>query len=200
MNRFLLHILLVFVLGIFFPNTNIFAQKRHYDVLWRGESIGQMTAEKSTKDDITDIYIQTDLSFTVGIRYNWVYKLRNKHNKDTLIHCTIDQIKNGETVKSAYTQRNVKNYAFVKDNKTKLLKTERIYFTVAMLYFIEPAGRNVVYSETWGEYLPIKVLPNHHYRLEMPDGKSNIYKYVDGVCTEVLIQAGIVNFSLVFKH
>jgi hypothetical protein len=200
MIKYLSKILLVSVLGIIFSNTDTFAQKRYYDVLWRGESIGQMTAEKSTKDDITDIYIQTDLSFTVGIRYNWVYKLRNKHYKDTLIHCTIDQIKNGTTVKSAYSDRSGKMYAFVKDGKTKFLKTERIYFTVAMLYFLEPAGRNMVYSETWGEYLPVKPLPNHHYKLEMPDGKSNIYKYIDGVCTEVLIQAGIVNFSLVFKH
>ena len=89
-------------------------------------------------------------------------------------------------------------YKIENEKGTKSTFTGPIGFSVGMLYHFEPSGQNLVFSERLGTFVPIKKTSNGVYELSQPDGKKNIFKYSNGVCTEMKTEmlASSVQFSL----
>lgn len=51
---------------------------------------------------------------------------------------------------------------------------------VSWLFFNEPVGVSELFSEDWGELVPIKAKGGGKYEVKLPDGKSNYYHYQNG--------------------
>jgi hypothetical protein len=54
-----------------------------------------------------------------------------------------------------------------------------------MLYYHEPIGKKLIWSDSFGKFLPIRLSGNHRYELILPDGKKNFYTYNYGICSMV---------------
>lgn len=69
-------------------------------------------------------------------------------------------------------------------------------FTTAKLYFKEPVGINEVYSERFLQYCPLEVVGGHKYKLNLPDGKTNYYRYEDQKLVEVSVDRTWFNLEI----
>jgi len=89
-------------------------------------------------------------------------------------------------------------YKIENEKGNKSTFTGPIAFSVGMLYHFEPMGQTLVFSERLGTFVPIKKTSTGVYELCQPDGKKNIFKYSNGVCTEMKteILASSVRFRL----
>jgi len=81
----------------------------------------------------------------------------------------------------------------------KYLKDYKLQYTVACLYFIEPKGLKTVFSESYGQFLPIKEVSPKRYELTLPTGQKNFYTFNDGICAEADIYNAFtkVSFKLI---
>ncbi len=72
-----------------------------------------------------------------------------------------------------------------------------ITFTTLMLYYREPLHVSKVYSERFGQMVPLVRLEEGRYELKLPDGKKTLYTYRNGACVHV--QSEVMGTKLVFR-
>ncbi|MBK7870935.1 MAG: hypothetical protein IPJ74_09725 [Saprospiraceae bacterium] len=105
---------------------------------------------------------------------------------------------NGKIKTITQTKRAGEEYRITADGEENLLK-KNIIFSVSMLYHIEPEGISSVFSERFGEFCKIRKTSEHHYELEMPDGKITRYIYKNGICTEMQSDHTMANIRLILQ-
>jgi hypothetical protein len=73
-----------------------------------------------------------------------------------------------------------------------------ISFSVGLLYHYEPQNKSSIFSERLGAYVPIKATGTSVYEMRQPDGKTNVFTYRNGICTEMQTEmmASRVKFKL----
>ncbi|WP_025761538.1 DUF6134 family protein [Dyadobacter tibetensis] len=72
--------------------------------------------------------------------------------------------------------------------------TEPIHATLTTLFYKEPKGIRSVYSERFGQFCAVSKLSLQDYKVQMPDGKQNVYSYRDGRFFEM--QTELAGFRL----
>ncbi|MBC7388549.1 MAG: hypothetical protein H7329_05005, partial [Opitutaceae bacterium] len=75
-------------------------------------------------------------------------------------------------------------YKIVKNGVISVISSN-INYSIVDLYFKEPKGLNTVFSNTHGAFLIIKPLGKGDYELQLPDGKTNIFRYLNGKLMQV---------------
>jgi hypothetical protein len=71
-------------------------------------------------------------------------------------------------------------------------------WSTARMYFEEPVGQHEVFVESVLRNCPLVHLGNGEYRVVLPEGKSNIYRYRKGELTEVHVNRTFL--KLVFRR
>lgn len=72
----------------------------------------------------------------------------------------------------------------------------KIVYNLMNLYSTEPVGIGKVYSDNYQEFLFIKNLGSHVYRIDVPDGSYNKYFYTNGKCTKVEIHQSLYTITM----
>src|SRR4029079_2051380 len=80
------------------------------------------------------------------------------------------------TIKADKKMKAIGNaYTIYKDNRSETVNHYPIYYNMLSMYTIEPTVFSKVYSDNFQQFLDIKTVNNHQYKIEFPDGNYNEY-------------------------
>jgi len=190
------HLALVFLL---ISSLALNAQKHLYDVELFGKKIGSTVIERVDKGNG-----EMEIKLTSNTQVNILFtKKASSMNIDVIY-------KNGQLF-SSYV-KNVKDdvtevvtilwdgakYIIKKGEETLQLK-QAVAFSSTLLYFIEPKGRPVIFSERLGRFCNFKNISEGVYECKLENGVDNIYRYQNGVMYELEMSKGASVFMRLVK-
>lgn len=190
---------LVFAFAIIFLSlSDGTAQRLLYDVVKNGSSMGTTVVERIKKGSEITHHLNTKTEFRVLFLIKVEYDLFETFRNNKLISGTSFNTLNESTQKETKLKENGKQYDLIIDGIHTVIHEDSIAESVSEIYFEEPFDGKKVFSAYFGRFLTFEKIADHQYELESPDG-SNIYKYENGICVEVLISRDFATFSQVLK-
>lgn len=176
----------------------ISGQKLVYDVVRSGSSMGTTVVERKVAGDAITYYLNTKTEFRVLFSFEVEYELVEVFQNLILQRGSSFNTLNGSMQRKTELKRIPHQYELVVDGiKTAVSETE-IRDSVSEVYFEEPYNGKKVYSAYFARWLQFTEVAPHQYSLVSPDG-TNVYTYVNGICTEVKISRDFATFSQVLK-
>ncbi len=174
------------------------AQNYVYEIRYANSPVGTLEVKQEVSGAHRRIFISSRVQMKLFSRMDTDIKTEYLHNvleKARAVRLGGKSAENKETV----TERAQKGYVVIRKGEEATLKQTQISYCVGDLYFSEPKDIREVYSETLGQFLPIKQLEDKRYELSMPDGKRNMYRYEKGRLTDVEVnhQLGKAYFRLI---
>ncbi|NML35751.1 hypothetical protein HHL17_00950 [Chitinophaga sp. G-6-1-13] len=159
------------------------AQTTTFEVRIANHAVGTIEAQRKVSGSAKSITIKTRIQ-TLLARINSDILNEYDNNVLTLAKSTRVAGKKGED-KETTTRRNGNDYTVMLNGARSVIDNTEIAHCVADLYFSEPKQVSRIFSEALGKFLPLHPLGSGQYELVLPEGKKNIYKYSNGVLTEV---------------
>lgn len=193
-------LLLILSIGVAEPsNAQQAPETHHYAIDIAGARIGTMTATRQQLAGNEVVYTQIS-----DVQVNFlVYKL-------TIYYKVISRLKNGQlmlstveahTNKGTYSSRTEwtgSQYEIVANQykyDRKATENRKIDFTVSMMYFSEPAGRQRVYTEYFGDYFAMTPTLRPSYQARLAD-REDEYIYEKGRLVRVIKKNTLKNFNI----
>jgi hypothetical protein len=166
---------------------NSFSQSQtlHYSIVLKDESIGTMKATRIIQKDHVSYLIESHILIDKIIRMKIDYTITAEFHNGKLVKSSTLQEANGRLQVNTSTKWNGNYYSVNTLTGNTKLKEKIIDYNLCSLYFYEPEGRKKIYSDSFGKFVPISIRKTHQYKLQLPEGKENIYDYNYGICSMV---------------
>ena len=174
-------------------------ETHHYAIEMAGIRVGTMTAireqhmdNRSTYTLISDVSVKL-LVYTVKIYYKAISQFTGKK----LMLATVDAQTNRGNYLSRTEWKGDQYVISAKQYKHERQATERnpIDFSVSLLYFNEPIGRNKAYAEYFGDYFNLTKTAVGTYRALLDD-REDEYIYEKGRLVKVIKHNKLKNFNV----
>lgn len=152
---------------------DVVGQTLHYKILWRGDSVGSMTVNRSDSAGHEVYYLESVASYWMFGEKRILTQIRSTFNEDQLIEASATIHRNETLRESSFTRWTGSAYEIQQDDKTWIVQ-HPIHHTIASAYFRIPVEE--VYSERFGRMLP--VTPGEDQVIvTKPNGYKNAYGY-----------------------
>ncbi|MFN8415018.1 MAG: DUF6134 family protein [Cytophagaceae bacterium] len=169
-----------------------------YDVTLNNSTIGYLNCTKRLYDGSPFVIYIIDSKVNVNVikSYNVHYTLYTKYLNEKIYYSKLINVVNADTQK--FNQVSISNgyYHFHQKDKIESTTHQMINYSVGKLYHHEPTEATHLFTENFLAFCPI-VKNESNYSITFPDGNTNTYTYVDGICNEAKIQQKW--FTLYFK-
>jgi hypothetical protein len=166
------------------------AQKLVYDIFLFGNKIGQTIVERhdngngivkytlNSKSEANVIFTRKTSEMNFDITYQ----------NGQLFSAYTQNIKDGVTEISKIIWQGTR---YLIQKGAEMLQLDKpIDFSAIQLYFAEPKGRTIIFSERLGEYCTFKQLSPGVYECKLSNGVTNIYRYKNGALYELEMSKG----------
>lgn len=164
-----------------FPGKAI-AQTLTYNVYVAGQRAGTLTVHAQKNNNDLSIHSEANISVAFS-KANSV--LQAQYQDGQLYKASVIQKVNNKVRESSEVIWEDNYYkVHIKGEETTTFK-EDVLYSVALLYHVEPKGKNAVFSERYGFPCPLKEVEPSKYELQLPTGKKAYYTYANGICTQM---------------
>ena len=179
-------------------STLVFAQEQtlNYNVMHGDKTVGHMKLQKTMNGDDTFLKVASDVkmrfifSIQVNIREDAHY--RNGMLMSSHVSCLV----NGKQKANKITEACNGCYQLTDDGKVKSIDQKQINNNLTLMYLQEPVGLSQVYSDNFQQFVQVKQVDSHTYRINLPDGNYNFYSYTNGVCSKVDIHHSLYTIQI----
>lgn len=182
-------------------NTSLEAQNLNYSVMWKGDSIGIVSANKYDSAEFKVYAIKSRVEFwflgikTINYDYITIYK------QDTLISAHTRYTRNGDTKAESFVRLHDTGYSIIVDGDSRMISNPHpIVHSVTAIYHNEPHLLTGIFSERFGEILKVNSPDPNHYFIEKPDGRQTEYYFENGICSKVVIDNFFTTFTFERSH
>lgn len=200
--RCLVYVIIVFLLISFLFQTSLAQTSTlHYDIVKKQSVVGSFQTTKTVSNDEVryQIHFKASASFLIfNYRVNATQESVFKNGEMQLGSLT--RTVNGKRKAQHHIALQENSYKIIKDGKPTLNLHSAINYSVSALYFSEPLGRSLIFSENHLQFIPITQLSAHRYSITLPDGNTNTYTYEDGICILAEIETDMANIGLRLKN
>ena len=176
----------LYILFVLFAIPSIAQQQvHHYTVLYKGKNVGTMCLNQMQTGDAllvkitSNVYMHMLMSIKVNVAEEASY------HQDKLMYSSVYREVNGKQKANRQTKYSNGYYEIVTEGKKTVLNQTGINYNLVRLYCKEPVNITQVYSDAFQQFLKLKALSTHKYRLELPDGNYNLYYFQNGLCNRV---------------
>jgi hypothetical protein len=176
---------LVYIFLLLSLNSFSQSQTLHYSIVLKDDPIGTMNATRIIQKDHVSYLIESHILIDKIIRMKIDYTITAEFHSGKLVKSSTRQEANGKLQVNTSTKWNGNYYSVNTLTGNTKLKEKIIDYNLCSLYFYEPEGRKKIYSDSFGKFIPISIQKNHRYKLQLPEGKENIYDYNYGICSMV---------------
>ena len=172
---------------------------RNYVVLYKGEDIGIIKLKQTTRGDSV-LY-----KMTSDIKTRFIFKITVKSEEEStfhggkLLYSAVNRTVNGDEKVKRQTIAGNNVYTLNKEGKPGIIYSEIINYNLMSLYCKEPVNIASVYSDNHQQFLPIRKINDHTYKIDLPDGNYNHYIYNNGICVKVDVFSTLFNMELVLR-
>jgi hypothetical protein len=178
------------------PPENTVTTRIRYVVTHKGEKVGEIKASKSSRDNQVVYESETKMTIKVIMKQDVEYSSRALYQNGVFVSSVAKSYLNDKLRHQCVTQWKGKSYEIKRDNeKTQL--TRQVTYSGAMLYFKEPVGVGLIYSEMTGTDNRMSRTGEHTFILT--DGQSkkqNKYWYKNGILDHAFINHTLVDIEI----
>ncbi len=178
----------------------LFAQSQDhslmYKVVWKGDSIGYVSANEKVEDQTRELQLSSYTQFRFLMKFSLNYEYFTKYDNGKLVQSKTENKLNDKSRDYSTVEFQNNQYRIDCDGDVSYM-TANIDYSVTNLYHKEPKGRNKIFSERFGEFLELEDIGESTYVLTKPSGRKNYYKYKNGICKEVKV---INQFATIYFH
>jgi len=178
--------------------TMAFAQDQtlNYNVLHGGRTVGHMKLEQRKDGDDVFLKIASDVKmrFLFSINVNIQEDAHYRNGK--LMSSHVLRKVNGKQKADKITRACDGCYQLTDDGKVRSFDQKQINNNLTMMYLKEPVGLSQVYSDNFQQFVQVKQVDSHTYRINLPDGNYNFYTYSNGVCSKVDIHHSLYTIQI----
>ncbi len=167
-----------------------------YSVFVSGNKVGMLQAVcTESSDSVRIISLQTRLSFPFRKVFS---NIQARYHRNTLVYASSEKHINEELQEWITVSKQKERYRIESHDAEPRYFNSAISFSVGLLYHYEPQNKSSIFSERLGAYVPIKPTGTSVYEMRQPDGKTNVFTYRNGICTEMQTEmmASRVKFKL----
>ncbi len=176
----------------FFAAASASGQILKYEVVKGNKKLGDMIVERRSNNNYIEYHVESKVVFRILFSFTVDYESSSSYVNNVLEkESTVSKL-NGSTQKSSVVVREGDNYLHTQNDITTKLDGP-ITYSVGAIYYNEPYDGQKVYSPQFGQYLTFEKMENHVYKMESPDG-TNLYTYMNGICTEVKVSRDFAKF------
>lgn len=167
-----------------------------YNVLHSGKVVGHMDLYQ--KRDGDDLYLkmtsQVKMRFILSIKVDIHEESVFENGK--LISSSVCRNVNGKEKANRQTRACGDCYQTVAEGKSGQLTQKHISQNLMLLYCREPDNNAQIYSDNFQQFLLVKQVSQHVYRIDLPDGNYNFYSYTNGICSKVDIHHSLYTIQI----
>ena len=193
-------LILLFIMGLYYPSANAQERKLMYDVMRNGKIIGNISFVELISGQKKFISMTSD----VKTRYIFAFSDNTSetagYEDGIMMYSSFYQKQTGSGTTNKTTIASGKFYKLTNDGESKLATLNPIRYNMLLLYTTIPETITKVYSASFQKLLDINKIAENKYRLTLPDGKYNYYTYKNGVCTKVEIVRTLVSLQFVLRE
>ena len=194
-------ILVLILISVLFSSQLIAQQKTiQYSIINKGDTIGNTQFVQRINGD--DMFITvTSLIVTkmlVNIKVNVEEQAHFIDGK--LVLSTVKRYLNDKPKANKETKASGDFYLLSDDKKQSRLNQKQINYNVSMLFFKEPVGISHVYSDFYQKFVTIQSKEKHIYKVDLPEGGSNVYYYTSGICSKVDLHNSLFNAQMLLNN
>lgn len=170
-------------------------QTHQYTIKMGDKEIGQIDASvvRSGNSMIYSVNSNSNVSMLFSIHYT--SQLEAVYQDGVLLGASSVSYQNSKKKDDSIVAKRGGRYYYKDINGKELGYGAPIRYSVAMLYFIEPKGRSLIYSETHGTFCQLTSSDEGVCTLTLPDGNKNYYHYRDGKLLKVIIKRTAYDLS-----
>ena len=170
---------------------------REFDVYFGSRHVGFLKLSETRYPEETLITIRSEIETRLIFRYavegDETYRYRN----DTLVSSRLFR-KVNDRVKLDHTIiRNEDGYHMLGPDMDRKLKTGGVRMNLTRLFLEEPRGQYRVFSDRFGQWVPVEKLGVHQYKIPFPNGSASIFTYENGRCISVVNTGSFYEVHLV---
>ena len=160
-------------------------QSHHYAVLYKGKNVGTMYLTQIQTGDALSVKLtsKVKMQMLMSIKVNVAEEA--SYQQDKLIYSSVYREVNGKQKANRQTKYCNGCYEIITEGKKTVLKKTGINYNLVRLYCKEPVNITQVYSDAFQQFLNLKAIGAHKYKLELPDGNYNVYNFQNGICSRV---------------
>ena len=192
------YILLVILFLGLFPTQKTSAQARElkFNILKKDKSIGFLKIHKSESSVFTDYILSTfvEVSFIKKFRVKAIERYR--YQGDLLIYSELKRTINEKSKDPKSLKMHSNKYILSDGKKSKIFGEPEIKTNLVRLYFSEPIKIDRVYCDNQQMMLKLEKLGQNRYRIDFPNGVSNIFHYEAGKCIKVDVEGSFFKVRL----
>ena len=189
------------MLILFVFSFSIFGQDQllKYDVVYKGNSIGNMQVSQNKMDGKVNLKMISNVQMHLLFGIKMTSQEESSFQNGKLIYSSVYRQVNGKEKANKQTRAIGNNYQTWSEGIVNRLSNGSIEYNIHSLYFHEPIDLQKVYSDNYQQILPIKKMQEHSYKIELPDGNCNYYFYKDGICNRVNVHTSMVTVDMLLK-
>lgn len=195
----LLYSILLPVLLISFdppPTESPVVQNLRYILLHDGKQIGQVKARKVTQGNEVTYETETSMTIRVVLNQDIDYSTFATFQNGIMISSRSKSFFNNKLHHTCTTQWKGRYYEIVRDNNKSTLGRQ-VNYCGAMLYFKEPIGGSLAFSELAGLDNKINKIGDHIYTLtDSKSKKKNKYWYRGGILEKAYINHTLLDVEV----
>ncbi|AYL98047.1 DUF6134 family protein [Mucilaginibacter celer] len=167
-----------------------------YNVLHSGKVVGHLNLYRRQQGD--ELYLK--MISEVKMRFIFSVKVdiqeESMFSNGKLINSTVCRHVNDKEKCNRQTRAVASGYQTVAEGKCGKLDQQQIGANLMLLYCREPDDEAQVYSDNFQQFLQVKQVSPHVYRIDLPDGNYNFYSYTNGVCSKVDIHHSLYTIQI----
>ncbi|MDX1543823.1 MAG: DUF6134 family protein [Christiangramia sp.] len=156
-----------------------------FDILKNDKNIGRLQIEKREASPFTDYQLSSKIeaSFIKKFRVNASEKFR--YREDKLIYSSVKRSINEKIQDPKILVFKESKYIITDGERNRVFPKAEINSNLVLLYFSEPIDINSVYCDNQQIMVDVQKIGSNKYRVDFPDGASNVFHYKDGECVQV---------------
>lgn len=188
---------LVLFLFSFTPTSKIVHE---YNITVAGVKVGELTATMEVENDFTTYTLSSDVSVYILHRYRVKDDLKAVYKGKSLQYATVKTSVGKNDYFSAiiwtkdHYDININAYKYEKHS----IETKPIEYSVAKIYFEQPASNEQIFSEDYGVYSNANFIEGNLLQLVFL-GKRDKFTYADGNMLKADMQSAIRDFIITRK-
>lgn len=163
------------------------AQNREleFQILKNDKSIGILQIEKKESEATTNYHLSSKIEASFIKKFRIRAKESFSYKNGQLVYSSVERSIN-DKIKGPKELVYKKDRYIIKDeNGSRELQNTSINSNLVLLYFEEPLSIQEVYCDNQQAMVDVQKIGNNQYRIDFPDGASNVFNYQDGKCIKV---------------
>jgi len=171
-------------------------QTLNYNVLHSGHTVGHMKLQQRKDGCETFLKVASDVKMKFIFSIQVCIREDAHYSNGKLLSSHVSRMVNGKQKADKSTKATGESYQVSDNGKIGSINQKQINNNLTLMYLQEPVGLSQIYSDNFQQFVQLKQVDSHTYRVNLPDGNYNFYTYTNGICSRVDIHHSLYTIQI----